>query len=57
MLERMYLRWAEKSNITTKSIERSTGEEAGIKTSVIEMNGPYAYGKLRAKTAYIASFA
>lgn len=47
MLERMYLRWAEKSNMKTSQVERSTGEEAGIKTSVIEIDGPYAYGKLR----------
>ena len=49
MLERMYLRWAEKSGIDTKSVERSAGEEAGIKTSVIEMSGPFAYGKLRSE--------
>lgn len=49
MLERMYLRWAERSGMTTSSIERSTGEEAGIKTSVIEVSGPYAYGKLRSE--------
>lgn len=47
MLERMYLRWAEKSQMQTTTVERSTGEEAGIKTSVIEINGAYAYGKLR----------
>lgn len=47
MLERMYLRWAERSGMTTTSVERSIGEEAGVKTSVIEVSGPYAYGKLR----------
>ncbi|KKW02746.1 MAG: Peptide chain release factor 2 [Candidatus Saccharibacteria bacterium GW2011_GWC2_48_9] len=47
MLERMYLRWAERSDMSTVSIERSAGEEAGVKTSVIEITGPYAYGKLR----------
>lgn len=47
MLERMYLRWAEKSNMRSETIERSTGEEAGIKSSVIEINGPFAYGKLK----------
>ncbi len=47
MLERMYLRWAENSNVQAKVIEQSAGEEAGIKSSVIEMNGPYAYGKLK----------
>ncbi len=49
MLERMYLRWAEKAGMTTTVIERSTGEEAGIKSSVIEVTGSYAYGKLRSE--------
>lgn len=47
MLERMYLRWAEKSGMKTELIERSTGEEAGIKSSTISISGPYAYGKLQ----------
>lgn len=47
MLERMYLRWAEKSAMKTTLVERSSGEGAGIKSSVIEISGPYAYGKLR----------
>lgn len=49
MLERMYLRWAEKSGMQTSSTERSTGEEAGIKTSVMEVSGTFAYGKLRSE--------
>jgi peptide chain release factor 2 len=49
MLERMYLRWAENSSVSAKTIERSTGEEAGIKSSVIEISGPSAYGKLRSE--------
>lgn len=49
ILERMYLRWAEKSSFETKNVERSTGEEAGIKTSVIEISGPFAYGKMRSE--------
>lgn len=49
MLERMYLRWAEKNDMKTTSVERSTGEEAGIKTSVIEIEGSFAYGKLRSE--------
>ena len=49
MLERMYLRWAEKSGMTTNNVERSAGEEAGIKTSVIDIAGPFAYGKLRSE--------
>lgn len=49
MLERMYLRWAEKEEFESNIIERSVGEEAGIKSSVIEIYGPYAYGKLKSE--------
>lgn len=49
MLERMYLRWAEKSNMQTTTLERSTGEEAGIKSSVVEVSGSFAYGKLKSE--------
>lgn len=49
MLERMYLRWAEKNDFKAESIERSQGEEAGIKTSVIDISGDFVYGKLRSE--------
>lgn len=49
MLERMYLRWAERAGMDATVVERSTGEEAGIKTSVFEVSGPYAFGKLRSE--------
>jgi len=49
MLERMYLRWAEKAGMKTEVIERSSGEEAGIKSSVISVSGPFAYGKLKSE--------
>lgn len=49
MLERMYLRWAEKGNMETELIERSTGEEAGIKSATYTIAGPYAYGKLQSE--------
>ena len=49
MLERMYLRWAEKSGMVTHLTERSPGEEAGVKTSVIDISGAFAYGKLRSE--------
>lgn len=49
MLERMYLRWAEKANMKTELIERSVGEEAGIKSALYSISGPYAYGKLRSE--------
>jgi peptide chain release factor 2 len=49
MLERMYLRWAEKTGLRVEQIERSTGEEAGIKNATYIVRGPYAYGKLRSE--------
>ncbi|MGH7217881.1 MAG: peptide chain release factor 2 [Candidatus Microsaccharimonas sp.] len=49
MIERMYLRWAEHADMTTSLIERSTGEEAGIKSAVFEVTGPYAYGRLKSE--------
>lgn len=49
ILERMYLRWAEKSDMQTSVVERSAGEEAGIKSVVLEVVGAYAYGKLRSE--------
>ncbi|MCL1929713.1 peptide chain release factor 2 [Candidatus Saccharibacteria bacterium] len=49
MLERMYLRYAESGGFEAKMIERSAGENAGVKTSVITMRGPFAYGKLRSE--------
>ncbi|MDR2063611.1 MAG: peptide chain release factor 2 [Candidatus Nomurabacteria bacterium] len=49
MLERMYLRFAERSGITARIVERVAGEEAGVKTSVIEMKAPYAFGRLKSE--------
>ena len=49
MLERMYLRWSEKSGMSASMIERSAGEEAGVKSVVIEITGGFAYGKLRSE--------
>lgn len=49
MLERMYLRWAERAGMSVVQVERSAGEEAGIKTSVFEVSGAYAYGRLRSE--------
>ena len=49
MLERMYLRWAEHAEMKTNILERSTNDESGIKTSVFEVSGPFAYGKLKSE--------
>lgn len=47
MLERMYLRWLESANYKSLIIERSAGDEAGIKSTTIEAKGQLAYGKLK----------
>lgn len=47
MLERMYLRWAERRAYKTEILDRSEGEEAGIKSVTIGVTGPLAYGYLR----------
>jgi len=47
MLERMYLRWAENRGFTTDILDMSEGEEAGIKSVTIAIEGNYAYGYLR----------
>jgi len=49
MLERMYLRWAEKRGFETEMLNRSEGEEAGIKSVTIAVNGKYAFGYLRSE--------
>ncbi|XP_059440179.1 peptide chain release factor PrfB1, chloroplastic-like [Corylus avellana] len=46
MLLRMYVRWAEKQKYKTRVVEKSLGEEAGIKSATIEVEGRYAYGYL-----------
>ncbi len=47
MLERMYLRWAERSGASISEVDRSVGEEAGIKSVTLELDGDYVYGRLR----------
>lgn len=49
MLLRMYTRWAEQSGMKVELLEQSAGEEAGIKSAVLSISGPYAYGKLRSE--------
>ena len=49
MLERMYLRWAEARGYATEILDRTEGEEAGIKSVTIAVNGKYAFGYLRSE--------
>ena len=47
MLFRMYSRWSEKHKMPTKILSFSAGEEAGFKSITLEVQGSFAYGKLK----------
>lgn len=47
MLKKMYLKWAESSKFKTEIITESIGDEAGIKSATFEIDGKFAYGKLK----------
>ena len=50
MLERAYTSWASKrEGFSAKTTERATGEEAGIKSATLEVDGPFAYGLLKSE--------
>ena len=49
MLERMYLRWAEERGYATEILDLTEGEEAGIKSVTIAVDGEYAFGYLRSE--------
>jgi len=49
MLERMYLRWAESRGYKTEILDRTEGEEAGLKSVTIAVDGDYAFGYLRSE--------
>ncbi len=49
MLVRMYLRWSERHRFGTEILDRLEGEEAGVKSATIAVQGRQAYGHLRAE--------
>lgn len=50
MLMRMYLRWAEEKGFEVEEMDRSDGEEAGIRNATLHFKGPYAFGYLKGET-------
>lgn len=49
MLLRMYLRWAERHRFRAEVVDRTEGEQAGIKSATVTVEGRFAYGWLRAE--------
>jgi len=50
MLRRMYLKWASSKNFKSQLISEHKGDEAGIKSSTIKIEGNYAYGFLKSES-------
>jgi len=49
ILLRMYLRWAERRKFKTSITDMTEGEEAGIKSVTVQVDGPFAYGYLKSE--------
>ncbi len=49
MLNRMYIMWGEKSDYKVTQLDYQSGEVAGIKSATLEIDGPFAYGKLKSE--------
>jgi len=50
MLVRMYVRWAEKKGYKVTEVERVDEDAGGIKSATLEIEGDYAFGRLKAET-------
>ncbi len=49
MLNRMYIMWGEKNGYAVRQVDYQAGEVAGIKSATLEIDGPFAYGKLKSE--------
>jgi len=47
MLQRMYVRWAERKGYTVEVLDYQEGDEAGLRTATMKITGDYAYGFLK----------
>ena len=52
MLRRMYSKWIEKRKCKFKIISEHRGDEAGIKSSILKIIGPYMYGSLKSESGF-----
>jgi peptide chain release factor 2 len=50
MLHRMYIMWGEKNGYKVREVDYQAGDVAGIKSATIEVEGPFAYGKLKSES-------
>jgi peptide chain release factor 2 len=50
MLLRMYLRWAERRGFRVQVLDQQPGDEAGIRSATLLMEGPYAFGFAKAES-------
>jgi peptide chain release factor 2 len=49
MLQRMFIRWAESHDFKVSILDQSAGDEAGIKSCLMEIEGDYVYGRLKSE--------
>jgi len=50
MLNRMYIMWGEKNGYKVSQVDYQAGDVAGIKSATLEIDGPFAYGKLKGES-------
>jgi peptide chain release factor 2 len=49
MLQRMFIRWSESRGYKVEILDQSSGEEAGLKSTLMSIKGDYAYGRLKSE--------
>jgi peptide chain release factor 2 len=49
MLQRMFIRWAEGKGFRVEIVDESPGDEAGLKSCMMEISGSYVYGRLKSE--------